>query len=177
VNDVLNILTSYNRAWSPGAQAAATLADVIGYRFLVDRDVSKVAAHLPQKRTLTLSAVGLSEEASDSLIVQEAYERRCIIVTANGEHFKAAMLRFMRVQKRKQCYDLNGLIVLPSGYEHQKRLLQDAQDRLRFGGRRLAWRDVWERDFYVRLKKSGLHEVWRFPPCRYCTEQTVRARR
>src|SRR5215470_15415902 len=30
VNDVLNILTSYNRAWSPGAQAAATLADVIG---------------------------------------------------------------------------------------------------------------------------------------------------
>ena len=38
---------------------AATLADVIGYRFLVDRDVSKVAEHLPRKRTLTLSDAGL----------------------------------------------------------------------------------------------------------------------
>jgi len=94
---------------------AATLADVIGYRFLVDRDVSKVAEHLPRKRTLTLSDAGLPEGADDSLIVQEAYERRCIIVSANGEHFVSAMRRFMRVQKKKQCYDLNGLIVLPSG--------------------------------------------------------------
>jgi hypothetical protein len=147
---------------------------VIGYRFLVDRDVSKVAAHLPHKRTLTLDDVGLPEEATDSQIVEEAYERRCTIVTGNAGHFKAEMLRFMRVQKQKQCYDLNGLLVLPSGYEHQKRLLEDAEDRLRFGGRKLTWRDIWEMDFYVRLKKSGLHEVWRFPRCRYCTERTVR---
>jgi len=129
---------------------------------------------LPHKRTLTLSDVGLPEEATDSQIVQEAYENRCIIVTGNGDHFKAAMLRFMRVQKKKQCYDLNGLVVLPTGHAHQKRLLEDAEDRLRDGGRKLAWREVWDEDFYVRLKKSGLHEVWRFPPCHYCTQETER---
>jgi hypothetical protein len=147
---------------------------VIGYRFLVDRDVSKVAAHLPHKRTLTLSDVGLPEDAADSQIVEEAHRRQCIIVTGNGQHFPDEMLRFMRVQKRKQCYDLKGLIVLPSGYEHQKRLLENAEDRLRYGGQKLTWREVWDKDFYVRLRKSGLHEVWRFPPCRYCTQETER---
>ena len=130
-----------------------------GYKFLVDRDVSKIASRLPRKRTLTLERVELPEDADDSEIVQEVYDRKCIIVTANGEHFVRKMLLFMRVQKKKQCYDLNGLIVLPSGYEHQKRLLEDAEARLRFGGKKLTWSDVWAKDYYVRIRKSGVHEV------------------
>jgi hypothetical protein len=146
---------------------------VRGYRFLVDRDVSKIAEQLPRKRTLTLDDVGLPENATDPQIVEAAYERRCIIVTANREHFVAEMERFMRVQKRKQCYDLSGLIVLPSGYEHQKRLWADAEDRLHFGGRKLTWHDIWYKDYLVRLRKSGVHEIKPFPPCRYCREQSV----
>src|SRR5438128_10832825 len=37
-----------------------------------------------------------------------------MIVRANGEHFVSPMRRFMRVQKKKHCYDLSVLIGLPS---------------------------------------------------------------
>ena len=142
-----------------GVGCAEEGRNLIGYRFLVDRDVSKIAAQLPRKRTLTLDDVGLPENAPDSRIVEEACERKCIIVTGNREHFASEMILFMRVQKKKQCYDLNGLVVLPNGYEHQKRLLLDAEDPLHFGDRKLTWRDVWDKDYLVRLRKSGLHEI------------------
>ncbi len=129
---------------------------------------------MPRKRTLTLGKVGLPENADDSLIVREAYKRKCIIVTANGEHFVPEMLDFMRIRKKKQCYDLNGLIVLPSGYEHQKRLLENAEDRLQEVGKKLTWADVWAKDYYVRIKKSGIHEIKPFPPCFYCNKIKVR---
>ncbi len=63
---------------------------------------------------------------------------------------------------------------MPSGYEHQSRLLEDAEERLRFGDRQLTWRDVWQKDYFVRLRKSGVHEVKRFRPCFYCEQMAVR---
>jgi hypothetical protein len=138
------------------------------YGFLLDRDVSKVVSLFPKKRTKTLADVGLSEKARDSEIVKEAWERRLTIVTGNGDDFVREIEAFQNRTKRNDCHELHGLVVLPNGYEHQKRLLQGLEGKLRLGNEMLTWSDVAQKNCLVRVKKSGKPEVKRFKRCFYC---------
>lgn len=146
------------------------------YLFLLDRDVSKTASLFPQRRTLTIKRIGLPDDASDTAIVHEAWERECIIVTANGEDFKRAILKFQDLTQRRNCHELRGLLVLPNGYERQKRLLKSAETQLRFGDRHLTWTDVRDGNYYVKLNNSNKPTIWRFPRCFYCQKYEVRDR-
>jgi len=143
------------------------------YRFLLDRDVERAALDLPRKSALTLSRVGLQENARDADIVREAYERRCIIVTSNGLDFTAAIKEFQRHTAKGTCRELWGLVVLPSGYETQRRILGDAGKRLRFGGKPITWADVAHQNYLVKLRRSGPPEVKRLPRCSYCKHHEV----
>jgi len=40
-----------------------------------------------------------------------------------------------------------GLVILPNGYENQKRLLQNVGDKLRLGTEKLTWWDVADKNF------------------------------
>jgi hypothetical protein len=143
------------------------------YLFLLDRDVSKALSFFPRKRTLTITDVGLAENAKDAEVVRKAWEMECIIVTANGEEFKREILRFQSRTQRKDCRELRGLLVLPIAYERQKRLLKCAETQLRFGGKNLTWREVRDGNYYVKLNDSGRPTVWRFPRCFYCQKLEV----
>jgi hypothetical protein len=103
------------------------------YRFLLDRDVSKISSAFPRGRTRTIAGVGLPNDASDAKIVRTAWDGEYIIVTANGNDFKREILKFQRQTKRNDCRELRGLVVLPCGYEKQRRLLYEVEQRLRLG--------------------------------------------
>jgi hypothetical protein len=120
------------------------------FRFLLDRDVSKTASLFPKKRTLTVT----SESASDRQIVEQACRDGCIRVTANGKDFRREIDKFLRQTKRRDCHDLYGLVILPSGYEIQKRLLKDIEAQMRYGQKPVSWFDVWRRNYCVRVKKA-----------------------
>jgi hypothetical protein len=139
------------------------------YRFLLDRDVSKTASLFPKKRTLTV----ISESASDRQVVEQARRDECIIVTANGKDFRREIDRFLRETKRKDCHDLFGLVILPSGYEIQKRLLEDVEARMRYGQKSVSWFDVWRHSYCVRVKKGGAPEVRPLPRCYYCVKREM----
>jgi hypothetical protein len=125
------------------------------YGFLLDRDVSKVASLFPRKRTKTLADVGLSERARDADIVRIARERALTIVTGNGDDFVREINAFQGRTTRADCQELYGLVVLPNGYERQKRLLQGLDDKLRLGSEKLTWTNVAKKNCFVRVKKNG----------------------
>jgi hypothetical protein len=139
------------------------------YRFLLDRDVIKTASLFPKKRTLTVR----SENATDRQIVEQACNDQCIIVTANGKDFRREIDKFLRETKRNECHDLCGLVILPSGYEIQKRLLKDMEARMRYGEKPVSWFDVWRRSYCVRVKKGGPAEVRPLPRCSYCLKREM----
>jgi hypothetical protein len=143
------------------------------YRFLVDRDVEKAAPHLPRKSTLTFKKLGLRDNAPDDVVGKTAYERECVILTANEQDFLAAIKEFQRHTAKRTCRELRGLVVLPSGYESQRRILIEAAEQLRFGGKPITWADVAEQNYFVKLKKRGAPEVRRLPRCPYCERVEV----
>ena len=102
--------------------------------------------------------LGLPDDASDVAIIETACRKKCIIVTANGEHFRPAAVKFIRQSSRRRtggCHDLSGLVVLPSGLEAQRRLLREAPQRMRYEGKLVGWADVSGRSYYVKLAKDG----------------------
>jgi len=150
---------------------------VIPYRFLFDRDVEAAASVFPALRVLTLARVGLPPTATDEAIIDAACTRRCIIVTANGKDFRPAAVKYIRqssVRGQGRCHDLHGLVVLPTGLETQRRLLREGAQRMRYGGERVSWADVWGRSYYVRLARDGPAEVNPLPRCRVCQQREMR---
>lgn len=141
---------------------------MLAYGFLLDRDVSKVASLFPTKRTQTIESIGLSERASDAAIVKAAWERQLTIVTGNGDHFVKEIQRFLAQTKRAECHEMYGLLVLPNGYERQKRLLPDIEEKLRLGKESLSWAAVAYRNCCVKVTRLGAAEVRRFPRCFFC---------
>lgn len=144
------------------------MADVSKYGFLVDRDVAKSAGSFPRKRTHTTVQMGLAEDASDEAIVRLAWERELTIVTGNGDDFLREMLKFQRRTAKRDCHDLFGLIILPSGFEIQRRVLAGIEEKLRFGGKQITWADVWRKNYCVRIAKNGNPTISTFPQCIYC---------
>ncbi len=146
------------------------------YRFLLDRDVQAVADALPASRVVTLAKVGLPATASDDEIIEAACENRCIIVTANGRDFVPKALAYIRQSSRRskgRCHDLNGLVVLPSGLEAQRRLLREGPRRMWYDDRPVTWLDVSGRSYYVRFKKLGRADVSPLPRCRVCERNEI----
>ena len=137
------------------------------YGFLLDRDVSKAAPLFPKKRTKTIADIGLPQDATDAMIVKAAWERQLTIVTGNGRDFVRAFNQFLRQTTRKDCHEMRGLVVLPNGYEQQKRLLQHIERSLTFEGEKLTWARVADEDFYVRVKRLGV-EIRPFERCFFC---------
>jgi hypothetical protein len=142
--------------------------------FLLDRDVSKAASLFPAKITRTIMQVGLPDNVGDATIVKKAWKLRRTIVTCNGDDFKREILKFQKQTKQTECREMFGLVVLPNGYENQKRLLQIIGTKLRLGTKKLTWADVAEKNCYVRVKKSGDPEVKRFPRCFCCQKRELK---
>lgn len=144
------------------------------YRFLIDRSADSVRTLFPRKRVHTLERLGLPEDASDARIVRVAWQKRCILVTANGDDFVHEIENFQKKQMRRECHELYGLIVLPNEFANQKLALSRIKRvAARFGGRDISWPEVWKKNLYVRLKKIGAPEVKRFSRCHYCEKNTV----
>jgi Domain of unknown function (DUF5615) len=149
---------------------------MLSYGFLLDRDVSKAASLFPKKRTKTIADIGLPQNATDTEIVTAAWERQLTIVTGNGDDFVREITRFLDHTKKTSdgCHEVFGLIVLPNGYERQRRLLQNVEQTLRLGKEAITWTDVAQRNCYVRVKRSGGTEVKRFPRCLYCQKNEMK---
>jgi hypothetical protein len=112
------------------------------YGFLLDRDVSKTASLFPRGMARTVMQLELPADAPDASIVKKACEHDLTIVTGNGEDFIREIQKFQGQTQKKDCHEMSGLIILPNGYETQGRLLKTAEERLRFGGRKITWTDV-----------------------------------
>jgi hypothetical protein len=144
------------------------MAEVSHYGFLFDRDVVRAASLFPRKRARTTLELGLPEAATDEQIVKVAWEHQLTIVTGNGEDFIREILNHQRGTQIKLCFDMNGLVILPNGFELQKRSLRDVEKRLRFGGKRISWHDVWYKNLCVRVLRNGRVRIATFPKCLYC---------
>jgi hypothetical protein len=141
---------------------------LFSHGFLLDRDVSKAASHFPRKRTKTIADIGLPQHATDAEIVRAAWEHGLTIVTGNGDDFARDIHKFLSQTKRNECHEMRGLVVLPNGYERQKRLLQNVERTLKLGSEKLTWADVADKNCYVKVKRNGGTEVRRFPRCFFC---------
>ena len=108
---------------------------MLKYGFLLDRDVSKAASLFPS-RVRTVAQAGLADDATDAEIVRKAWELRLTVVTANGDDFLREFKEFLSQTKRTDCHDMFGLVILPNGYENQKRALNGIEKKLRLDGRK-----------------------------------------
>jgi hypothetical protein len=149
---------------------------MLSHGFLLDRDVSKAASFFPKKRTKTIADVGLPPGASDAQIVKEAWERQLTIVTGNGVDFVREITKFLAQTKKASdgCREVFGLIVLPNGYERQRRLLRNVEATLRLGNKKITWAEVAYGNCYVRVKRTGGTEVKRLPRCLYCLKNEMK---
>lgn len=144
------------------------MADIAHFGFLLDRDVVKATRFFPSKRTRTTLEMGLREDATDAQIVRVAWENQLIIVTGNGDDFTREILKYQKANQKKICHDMNGLIVLPNGFELQRHALRNIGKKLRFGGKLITWPDVWSKNLSVRVSRHGEIVVRPFPKCLYC---------
>ena len=149
---------------------------MLSFGFLLDRDVSKASSLFPRKRTKTIADIGLPQNATDAEIVKAAWERELTIVTGNGDDFVQEITKFLAQTKKASdgCHEVFGLIVLPNGYERQRRIFQNVERTLRLGKEALTWADVAYRNCYVRVKRTGGTEVRRFPRCFYCQKNEMK---
>jgi hypothetical protein len=149
---------------------------MVSYGFLLDRDVSKAASLFPKRRTKTIADVGLPQNATDAQIVREAWDRQLTIVTGNGDDFVKEINRFLAQTKKASdgCHEVFGLVVLPNGYERQRRILQNVEATLKLGNEKVTWADVATRNCYVRVKRTGGTELKRFPRCFYCAKNEMK---
>ncbi|MGA3317566.1 MAG: hypothetical protein ABSC64_14135 [Candidatus Korobacteraceae bacterium] len=135
---------------------------------MFDRDAAKAAELFPAQRVVMLEDVGLPETATDSEIVRAACDRKFIVVTCNGDDFVREFNSYLAQTKKLECHDMYGLVVLPNGFEIQRRVVPKLVGRLRLEGNRISWREVWEKDCLVKIGRNGAVATSRFPRCHYC---------
>jgi predicted nuclease of predicted toxin-antitoxin system len=146
---------------------------VTDYRFIFDNNCEKAAEFFPKRRTITLKRARLSPNASDREIVEVASDRKCIIVTSNGDDFVAEINRYLGQTMKLKCNDLSGLVILPSAFEAQRNAMHRVEQPLVFNTRHLSWKDVWELDCCVRVTRTGDVQLTRFDRCFYCKKAGV----
>jgi hypothetical protein len=103
--------------------------------------------------------------------------RRRIGTSWSIKDFRPAIAKFQRQKGGKWCGDVFGLIVLPNVHETQKRLLKNRLSDLeaqlpRVGAKRTTWKEVHQRNYMVRVKKSGSPRVTVLGLCPVCTKNT-----
>jgi hypothetical protein len=113
----------------------------------------------------------LAANAPDATIVEKAWELQRTIVTGNGDDFIKEILNFQRQTEKKDCHEMFGVIILPNGLERQKRVLRSLEEKLRFGGKKVSWADVWRENYCVKVSKSGRPVIKAFPKCVYCKKR------
>ena len=138
------------------------------YRFLFDHNCSDAARFFPSRRILNLKQGGLAFDATDRQIVERASERKWIIVTVNGDDFVDEITRYLKQTTRHNCHDLSGLVILPSGHEVQRHALAQIERKLFLEGKRIGWKEVWDLDCCVRVRRDGRAEISKFERCFYC---------
>jgi len=141
---------------------------VTSYKFLFDHNCSDAAQFFPKRRILTLKQAGLALDATDRQIVERASERKWIIVTVNGDDFVDEITRYLKQTTRHNCHDLSGLVILPSGHEVQRHALAQIERKLFLEGKRIGWKEVWDLDCCVRVRRDGRAEISKFERCFYC---------
>ena len=125
------------------------------YRFILDNNCAKAAACLLKRRTLTLKQARLSPDVTDREIVETASDRKWIIVTSNGDDFITEIKRYLAQSTKHRCHDLAGLVIIAQRFRVKKNALPKVAQRLFFNGRHLSWKDVWERNYCIRITKTG----------------------
>src|SRR5262245_63936690 len=135
--------------------------------FLLDEDVKALRPLFPKKGVRTLAQVRLKPNSTDATVIRMAWNRGFTIVTANADHFRKAIIDFQERGRAGECSCLFGLVILPSGEEVQRRLLSSlkaVEQRLRFSGKAITWKDVRKKPYEVRLQRSGAPRVAELPP-------------
>jgi hypothetical protein len=115
-------------------------------------------------------AYRIPPNAAGAEIVRVAQDKQLAIVTGNGPDFEREIKAFIAQSKKVAdgCHEVFGLVVLPNGYEHQRRILQDVESKLKFDGESVTWADVAERNLYVKVNRTGKVHVKKLPRCPYC---------
>jgi len=139
--------------------------------FLLDRDSAHLKAVLGGK---TVQDVGLLPKHLDEEVIQKAWERGLIIVTANQDDFIRKIYRFQQKQQESDCHDLFGLVVVPNKNFDAQRVLGPLKRGIRIEGKDLSRRDIHDQNLFVHVERSGRVDVKRFPMCFYCKKLKVR---
>jgi hypothetical protein len=135
--------------------------------FLLDEDVKALKPLFPKRRAKTLADLRLKLDSDDAAIVQIAWDRGFTLATANANHFRTEITDFQHRGPNRSCSCLFGLVIFPTGYEVQRRLISDwnaVERRLRFEGKAITWKDVRKKNYEVRLLRSGASRVVELPP-------------
>ena len=136
---------------------------------LLDEDVKALKSLFPKKRVKILAQVGLKPDASDSDIVEMAWNRGFTIVTANGTHFRKAIADFQE-RGAAACSCLFGLVVLTTDVEGQRRRLSTlttAERQLRYAGKAYRVEGCMEAELRgARDARGGPRVVESLPACK-----------
>jgi hypothetical protein len=105
--------------------------------------------------TETILDLGLKPDADDLKVIDLASRRHAILVTADVKIFQKCKAY---QDRNKVC--LYGLLMLPDGFEVQRRLLGDLRQRTKQMHHSrydypLTWADVHDDNLFVKVHKSG----------------------
>jgi hypothetical protein len=120
---------------------------------------------------VTLKSLGLTENTADEKIVEAASEHKFLLVASNRKDFLPLVRAYVAKSREKEggCQRVSGLILLVPNEEHvQKRVLKGVENRLRFEGKKITFKDVHDRDLLVQIETSGAVRVSRLPRCPHC---------
>ena len=134
--------------------------------FLLDHNTSvSLRDFLPGKNVKKSTDCGLSARADDMDVIDLALVRRLILVSSD-----VGLISKCKQFQRKNSCCLWGLLILPSGIEHQKRILSDLQKKktlLRFREIEspLAWANIRDWNFLVKAELEGHPHVTELCDC------------
>ena len=121
--------------------------------------VVKLKDEFRSEITATTLDLGLTPHADDMDVIDLASRRHAIVVTVDDEYPKK-----IRIYQEHAKTCLYGLLLLPDGIEHQRRLLTAVrqgtkQIRHTRCDRPLSWADIHADNFLVKLHKGSEPEV------------------
>lgn len=124
--------------------------------FLLDQNTSELLGDfLPGNNVKKSTEYGLSARADDMDVINVAFMRGLILVSSD-----VGLISKCKQFQRKNSCCLWGLLILPSGIEHQKRILSDMQKKktlLKFREVEapLAWANIRDWNFLVKTELEG----------------------
>jgi hypothetical protein len=144
---------------------------VAHFKFLLDQSVMHLESLFRPKRVVTLKSLGLAENTADEKIVEAASDHNFLLVASNRKDFLPLVRAYVAKSREKEggCQRVSGLILLVPNEEHvQKRVLQGVENRLRFRGKKITFKDVHDRDLLVQIEASGAVRISHLPRCPHC---------